>query len=104
MLHYLQQTQTCRAVLLESYFGETTANACGICDVCLQRFNNPPGAEEIEAVYRYIERKMSANGIPLQLITQNLSTRSKHKLLRIIDVLVGEERITVTPDGMIELA
>lgn len=104
MLHYLQQTQTCRAVLLESYFGETTAKACGICDVCLQRFHNPPGAEEIEAVYRYIERKMSANGIPLQLITQNLSTRSKHKLLRIIDVLVGEERITVTPDGMIELA
>ena len=34
MLEYADQTQFCREQVLLSYFGETTAPACGQCDVC----------------------------------------------------------------------
>ena len=34
MLEYAGQTQFCREQVLLSYFGETTAPACGHCDVC----------------------------------------------------------------------
>jgi len=34
MLEYADQTQFCREQVLLAYFGETTAPACGHCDVC----------------------------------------------------------------------
>ena len=34
MLEYAEQTQFCREQVLLAYFGETTASACGHCDVC----------------------------------------------------------------------
>lgn len=37
MLEYVQETQFCRQQLLAAYFGETDAEACGVCDVCLSK-------------------------------------------------------------------
>src|SRR5690606_14319770 len=34
VLHYIENTKTCRSVQLVSYFGETTASKCGICSNC----------------------------------------------------------------------
>ena len=39
MLEYADQTQFCREQVLLSYFGETTAPACGQCDVCRELAN-----------------------------------------------------------------
>lgn len=36
MLEYAEQTQFCRQQLLVGYFGETTEDACGTCDVCIE--------------------------------------------------------------------
>ena len=35
MLHYAEQQTECRSVVLQRYFGDTEASACGTCDVCL---------------------------------------------------------------------
>ena len=35
MLEYAEQTHFCRQQLLVGYFGETTAQTCGCCDVCI---------------------------------------------------------------------
>ncbi len=37
MIAYLQDTTTCRTVLLERYFSEKEGHACGICDNCRKR-------------------------------------------------------------------
>ena len=35
MLEYAEQSSFCRQQVLVGYFGETTAEACGCCDVCI---------------------------------------------------------------------
>jgi len=37
MLQYVESHDTCRSVLLASYFGETNLAQCGNCDVCISR-------------------------------------------------------------------
>jgi len=37
MLHYLSNTEECRSLLLQRYFGEKSDKPCGVCDVCIGR-------------------------------------------------------------------
>lgn len=43
MLGYLNNTKTCRNVLLLNYFGESTKEPCGTCDICTQKPPKPSG-------------------------------------------------------------
>lgn len=35
MYRYAENTERCRSVVLQEYFGETDATDCGVCDICL---------------------------------------------------------------------
>lgn len=37
MYRYAENTERCRSVILQEYFGETGAADCGVCDICLGR-------------------------------------------------------------------
>ena len=37
------KSEECRAVFLRGYFGEASGEACGLCDVCLDKPPRPPG-------------------------------------------------------------
>ncbi len=37
LIHWVRQTETCRAVFLLRYFGEENPATCGTCDVCLNQ-------------------------------------------------------------------
>lgn len=37
MVHYAEQTDHCRSIVLQNYFDEHTATPCGVCDICLAR-------------------------------------------------------------------
>lgn len=37
MVHYAEQTEGCRSVVLQNYFDEHTATQCGVCDICMAR-------------------------------------------------------------------
>ncbi|MEO0472913.1 MAG: RecQ family ATP-dependent DNA helicase [Bacteroidota bacterium] len=37
MLYYVQQTDVCRSLLIQQYFGEKAHQPCGKCDVCIGR-------------------------------------------------------------------
>lgn len=45
MVRYASEQQVCRSVMMQQYFGDTEAQPCGVCDVCLERKrlrrNNP---------------------------------------------------------------
>lgn len=37
MVTYLEQQHTCRSTFIAHYFGDTSVQDCGICDICLQK-------------------------------------------------------------------
>lgn len=60
MLDYVANTDTCRSVIIERYFGDAEAKPCGVCDVCLaKRGTNRTGniTERIVAALR--ERELT---------------------------------------------
>jgi hypothetical protein len=56
MLAYIDNTAECRTVQLAAYFGQTSVQPCGCCDVCLRR-NAHSSAECQEAVKHLLASK-----------------------------------------------
>jgi ATP-dependent DNA helicase RecQ len=48
VIAYANETTICRQVFLLNYFGETDAEACGFCDVCLSKKTKKPGSIKSE--------------------------------------------------------
>jgi ATP-dependent DNA helicase RecQ len=48
MLEYSLNTESCRSVVIENYFGDSDAKACGICDWCLAQRRRAHHSEDIE--------------------------------------------------------
>jgi len=54
VLHFVENTQTCRSQLLLAYFGETKSERCGNCDVCRQAHTLEMKRKEKEAIIKEI--------------------------------------------------
>ncbi len=63
MLHFLKNQDTCRAVLLQAYFGESETVPCGRCDVCVRKTPVPAGLEA-----QVLDRIRTAKPTPEELI------------------------------------
>lgn len=48
MLEYALNTESCRGVVIENYFGDNEAQACGVCDICLSKRRRTRHSEDIE--------------------------------------------------------
>lgn len=56
MQGYIDNTADCRTIQLAAYFGQTVAESCGCCDVCMRR-NAPSDAECREAIKHLLASK-----------------------------------------------
>jgi len=54
VLHFVENTQTCRSQLLLAYFGETKSEPCGSCDCCRQTNSLMMNRKETEAIQKEI--------------------------------------------------
>ena len=54
VLHFVENTQTCRSQLLLTYFGETKSTLCGNCDVCRKAHSLHMKRKEQEAIEKEI--------------------------------------------------
>ena len=73
LIHFIKNNNTCRSKQLLGYFGESTAENCGICDVCLAK-----------------KRTLKSNGIQ-EKIVDVLKEHSELSSQQIIQFLDSEE-------------
>lgn len=93
MLHYIENTKTCRSVQLVSYFGETTAQKCGICSVCKLKsstFSN----KELLGITEKILLLLEGNHLNSREISERL-TFAEAGILKAIKLLIDAEKIKI---------
>ncbi|MBM3439733.1 MAG: RecQ family ATP-dependent DNA helicase, partial [Bacteroidetes bacterium] len=101
MIDYVNEKTACRAAIIATYFGDTNAGKCKVCDNCLEANTKPPTAAEIEKVYEYLIKKMNGQGLSLKALTDKLSSERKAKLMTMIEYLLVEEKLVVNEMGML---
>lgn len=73
MCHYLDE-ETCRAVVLESWFGDPSGKACGICDLCA-----PPAPPSAQDLMKWIGSGITSHGLK-HLIPPIHHDHARHQL------------------------
>ena len=96
MLHYAEQQTECRSVVLQRYFGDTEASACGTCDVCLatKRREKSDGKALSESILHLLSRE------PMNV--KELCRELKHspeKVIAAVDKLKTDGKISAQISG-----
>lgn len=95
VLHYIENTKTCRSVQLVSYFGETSALKCGICSVC-KTDNSKLSNREMQNLAKQILALLEGGDLSSREISEKLSF-TEENILRVIKLLIDTEKIKTNP-------
>jgi ATP-dependent DNA helicase RecQ len=105
VLQYAADTETCRSRQLQAYFGERSAQACGVCDVCAGRHaeNAPPD------VYRQIREEILAHlrqeaGTSYSQLLQHLRTGTPRQREEVLRELLRQEELLLDQYYTLHLA
>ncbi|MEM1322035.1 MAG: ATP-dependent DNA helicase RecQ [Bacteroidota bacterium] len=80
----------CRSRQLLSYFGETAAENCGICDVCLGRTRAEISTEEFERLKGKIRRLLKDGPLKVEEIIDSFSPKRSEQVLKALEYLIDE--------------
>jgi ATP-dependent DNA helicase RecQ len=95
VLHYIENTETCRSIQLVSYFGENTATKCGICSVCKKQ-NANLSRKEMQQLAKQILLLLEGDDLSSREISERL-TFAEADILKVIRALMDAGKIKIDP-------
>ena len=85
VLHFVENTKTCRSQLLLAYFGETKSESCGNCDVCRKVNSLKMKRKEEEAIQNEIAKNMHLSHKEIiEIVSQQFPEKKVIEVLRYI--------------------
>ena len=75
MVGYAENTTECRSVILSNYFGDSSAEPCGHCDVCLANKRKAKSEDSAEAVEKRIVESLNEGELPLREIARRVAAK-----------------------------
>ena len=84
------ETPVCRNRQLLSYFGETEAHKCGICDVCTGRTKAKLNTSSFEKYKEKIERLLEEEPLSLEQVVESFAVRRQEEVIKALEYLLDE--------------
>lgn len=102
-VEYARHTTQCRTRLLQSYFGEKTDAACGVCDNCLKAKKKAgPDVQVREQVREYVSLARDQGVSPRQL-SGYFSQTDENDLAQTVRLMLAEEELRYNAAGNLTL-
>ena len=104
MLHYINNTTTCRTQVIANYFGEKDALPCGVCDVCIQQKVKPVTSQDIKQIAAALLSQLTAQPEDWSVLYQRLSYIKEDTAKEVMQSLIAEGSVARDGDGRVFLA
>ena len=99
MIDYISNTDICRSVVLQSYFGDKEAVPCGVCDVCLAKRRADTIPQNV--IDQIITLLQQGDLSPLEIVD---TVRSEPMIIgRAIEKLKEEQKISLTKENKLTI-
>lgn len=102
ILFYIKNSTRCRSKMIAEYFNDQNVKRCGICDNCIRDKQIIITTEEFNAIKESI-KKIIIDPTTLPILFQNLPFYPKNKIIKILNFLQEENKVTVSQEGIIKL-
>lgn len=100
MLKYSTAEDECRSVIIQNYFGDKEAVACGVCDVCLRAKRMArDGGDDCE---RRVVEVLSCREMDIKALVTELGLDGE-RVVEIVDKLVREGKILLSERGKLKI-
>ncbi len=88
---------------IAEYFGEKSAENCGICDNCVKKEKEKLSPAEFEAICQKLREATRAHSLTaIDLFDQFADIHSDH-LRKVIDCMQAENKLVVDKDGFVHI-
>lgn len=104
MIRYVEATDMCRSIMIQSYFGETDQTPCGVCDVCTGRFKEGLSKDELKRIEAAILELLKGERMPYQQIIQQLSIGSPLQRKEVIRLMMDQQLLILEEGNLLRLA
>ena len=95
VLDYIQSSNHCRSQMLLKYFGETGAQRCGLCDVCLDRNKINVSEMEFNEILEKIKPSLKEKPQALNELLFIAKEFPEDKVINVVMWLVDNEKVDV---------
>lgn len=102
MLHYASNQLACRSQQLVSYFNETNATACGVCDICIARKKSSLSTKNFDELEYQIQELLKLKPASLQILVAQINTNNKENLLEVIRYLMDNNKLRYNKNQELE--
>ncbi len=100
VLFYLEQSDTCRSILLLRYFGEESRIKCGQCDFCRKEASSALSSKRFALIRAQLLKVLSDKpGSSVSSITNSLPYE-EDQLLEVIDFMMDEGQLKQSADRL----
>lgn len=98
MVEYADNSSTCRSVVIQNYFGDTSAEPCGCCDICLAKRKGV----KVEQVEKQIRELLAERSYTLREIASSVSL-PQQKISAALTNMAERGVITISDAGDVAL-
>jgi ATP-dependent DNA helicase RecQ len=103
VVDYTRHPNQCRTRLLQSYFGEQTDAACGICDNCLKQKKKPAPSTQVREQLRGYVALAQGQGVSPKQIAQYFRQLPDTTLSETLRLMLAEDELRYNAAGNITL-
>jgi ATP-dependent DNA helicase RecQ len=104
MLNFIENSITCRSVLIGHYFNDNAIANCGICDNCINTKAVALSPKDFEKIIADLFNLSKATPLSLKNLTTLLPIYKKNHLWEVVRFLQKEERIKISNAGDITVS
>ncbi len=103
MINYVLNDNTCRSQITASYFGDDNTKPCGICDNCLRKKNKTFEEKDFSAIRNKLITALSSQSLTTGHLLAACKEYPPEQIWKVINFLVGEEKIYINEKGFVAL-
>jgi ATP-dependent DNA helicase RecQ len=102
IIQYASSENKCRSRMLLEYLGESNADDCGTCDVCLNRKKTVISDDEFANLTREVENKLAANPLPLHDLLISIKNKEE-QTMHVVQWMLDNDKIRYREGDVLEM-
>ena len=93
MIGYVENSNLCRSLFLQHYFGEQSDHECGICDVCIDKKRITESNEIIKQTREEILKFLDNSPLMINSLVEKFPVGKKDTILKVVRLLLDSSQI-----------